>query len=232
MNETGVIFLGNSGVGKSFLANLLLNRQHFLHEFAARSVTYRTNSVHYRLHDRDLRIYDIPRLIEANPDRVHSNRKEIERAFDEQKSNAIIVIYVFGHENGRVRQEDVTVFKVFHQAYPFSWGSLIIVVNGLSRHRPSSYDKDTKEVLTELTGMKVNATCFIDRLVQNDTKYTENRQRFIDAILNTKARRHSKTSDINSTNDNLDELRDELERLRFAMITEGPKYEETIETIQ
>jgi DNA replication protein DnaC len=64
--QFGLIILGNSGVGKSFLANILLGREAFKHEFSARSVTHRTEFQEITFDDRDYAIFNIPGLIEAD----------------------------------------------------------------------------------------------------------------------------------------------------------------------
>jgi DNA replication protein DnaC len=65
-NQFGLIILGNSGVGKSFLANILLDKDVFKHEFSARSVTHRTEFQEIRIEDHRYAIFNIPGLIEAD----------------------------------------------------------------------------------------------------------------------------------------------------------------------
>ena len=65
-NKFGLIILGNSGVGKSFLANILLGREAFKHEFSARSVTHRTEYQEVTIDENDYAIFNIPGLIEAD----------------------------------------------------------------------------------------------------------------------------------------------------------------------
>ncbi len=65
-NKLGLIILGNSGVGKSFLANILLGHEAFKHEFSAQSVTHRTEFEEITLDDHDYAIFNIPGLIEAD----------------------------------------------------------------------------------------------------------------------------------------------------------------------
>jgi ABC-type glutathione transport system ATPase component len=64
--EYGLIILGNSGVGKSFLCNVLLGYEAFKHEFSARSVTHKTEFKEVTLNDDVYAIFNIPGLIEAD----------------------------------------------------------------------------------------------------------------------------------------------------------------------
>jgi DNA replication protein DnaC len=65
-NQFGLIILGNSGVGKSFLANILLDKDIFKHEFSARSVTHRTEFQEITIGDHRYAIFNVPGLIEAD----------------------------------------------------------------------------------------------------------------------------------------------------------------------
>jgi ABC-type lipoprotein export system ATPase subunit len=65
-NQSGVIILGNSGVGKSFLANILLGTDTFKHGFAARAVTDLTEYKEITFGNHRYAIFNIPGLIEAD----------------------------------------------------------------------------------------------------------------------------------------------------------------------
>ena len=111
-NQFGLIILGNSGVGKSFLANILLGREAFKHEFAARSVTHLTEYQEITVDDRDFAIFNIPGLIEADQvikneetsysmylflflfqNRVDMNKSEIDCAFAVRPNSLIICLW-------------------------------------------------------------------------------------------------------------------------------------------
>ncbi len=65
-HKFGLIILGNSGVGKSFLANILLDKDVFKHEFSPRSVTHRTEFQEITIENHHYAIFNIPGLIEAD----------------------------------------------------------------------------------------------------------------------------------------------------------------------
>jgi len=225
----GLIILGNSGVGKGFLANIIVNKPHFKHEFSARSVTHRTESIMYMLDDKYYIIYNIPGLIEGDEERIALNKQEINRAFEEQKENPLIIIYVFGHQNGRIRNEDITTFRTINNSYPFYSNSLITIVNGLLPDRPNTYNQDTQTTLIDLLGMIPGEICFIDQLNSNDSNYDKVRQQLINAILNVHPRIHSKVNDINLViTQDVSKLKQDLNMIFNKMNIEQQEHKDTM----
>jgi hypothetical protein len=223
----GLIIVGNSGVGKSFLANIILGKQYFKHDFSARSVTHRTESITCMLGDQHYRIYNIPGMIEGDEERIALNRREISRAFEEQKEHSLVVIYVFGHQNGRIRNEDIVTFRAIHNAYTFSPDSLITIVNGLPSDRPNTYNEDTQATLIDLLGMKPGQICFIDRLKSAGTQQGV-RTYLIDTILNVRPRIHIKTNNINLMTDDVLQLQADIDMMRIQMDNEQYEHEDII----
>ncbi|CAF3728753.1 unnamed protein product [Rotaria sordida] len=228
----GLIIIGNSGVGKSFLANIILGKHHFKHDFSARSVTHRTESTTCILGDKHYRIYNIPGLIEGDEERIALNRREISRAFEEQKEHPLVVIYVFGHQNGRIRNEDIVTFQAIHKAYTLSPDSLIIIVNGLPPDRPNTYNKKTRAALIDLLGMKLDQICYIDHLNSVDIHREDVRKYLIDTILNVHPRIHIKTNNINLMSDDIFELKDDLDILKIQIDNERYEHEDVIESME
>jgi hypothetical protein len=228
----GLIILGNSGVGKSFLANLIINKPHFKHDFSARSITHRTESVMYMLSGRYYQIYNILGLIEGDQERIALNKQEINRAFDEQQQNLVIVTYVFGHQNGRIRNEDITTFQAIHHDYPFTFDSLITIINGLPSNRPNTYNEDTRATLIQLLGMIPGQICFIDQLELTDSYHLTVRQQLIDAILNARPRIHSKVGNQNLSTEDISKLKADLHMIGIKMNIERREYEDTIQDME
>ncbi|CAF0875166.1 unnamed protein product [Didymodactylos carnosus] len=205
----GLIIVGNSGV-----------------------VTHRTESITCILGDRHFRIYNIPGLIEGDEERIVLNRREINRAFEEEKDNSLVVIYVFGHQNGRIRNEDIVTFRAIHNAYTFCSDSLITIVNGLPPDRPKIYNEDTQATLIDLLGMKPGQICFIDRLSSDDTHHVEVRKYLIDTILNVRPRAHTKTSNISLMTDDALQLKADLDVIRHQVDNERHEHEDVIESMK
>ncbi|CAF3199107.1 unnamed protein product [Rotaria sp. Silwood2] len=224
----GLIIVGNSGVGKSFLANIILGKQYFKHDFSARSVTHRTESITCILGDKHYRIYNIPGLIEGDEERISLNRHEISRAFEEQKEHSLVVIYVFGHQNGRIRNEDVVTFQAIHNAYTFNPDSLITIVNALPSDRPNTYNENTQATLIDLLGMKPGHICFIDRLKLGSIQEERTRTYLIDTILNVHPRIHIKNNDISLMADNVLKLQADLDMMQIKLYTEQYEHEDVI----
>ena len=228
-NICGLILIGNSGVGKSFLANLIIDKPHFKHDFSARSITHRTESVIHMLGGRYYQIYNIPGLMEGDQQHIDLNRQEINRAFTEQQKNLVIVIYVFGHQNGRIRHEDITTFQTIHRDYPFHSDSLITIINGLPPDRSNKYNEDTRTILIELLGVTPGQICFVDQLESMDSSYQfPARQQLIDAILNAHPRIHSKMNHQNSPIEDISTLKADLHAITTQINTDRQEHEERI----
>ena len=173
--QYGFIILGNSGVGKSFLANILLGREAFQHEFSSSSVTHVTESQEIIVGNLPLTIFNIPGLVEAEQERIDLNKREIDKAFAQRPNS--IVMYVFGQQNGRIRDEDVVAFNAINAAYPFRSKSLVIVVNGLPKKRPANYEGTTLVLLQQLlpdVDVNKHNLCFLDQINNEDPKEKQN----------------------------------------------------------
>jgi predicted GTPase len=171
VDQCGLIILGNSGVGKSFLANTLVGREAFAHKFSSRSVTHITESEEIHLGDLPLTIFNIPGLIEADQERINLNKKEIDKAFALRPIS--IVMFVFGQQGGRICDEDIVAFNAINAAYPFHPESLMLVVNGLPKNRPSNYEGLALVLLQNLLkGINVtnNKLCFLDHIDGDNPK--------------------------------------------------------------
>ena len=174
-DQNGLIVLGNSGAGKSFLANMLVGHDTFTHAFSSSSVTQETEYVEVRIGDLLLAIFNIPGLIEAEQERIDLNKIEIDKAFRERPDS--VVIFVFGHQNGRIRDEDVVAFSAINAAYPFQPESLMLVVNTLPKQRPKDYEGATLVLLQKLLkNTKVNSSnvCFLDAIDPNSMQEKQN----------------------------------------------------------
>jgi len=167
-DQYGLIILGNAGVGKSFLANILVGHEAFVHGFSSKAVTSTTEYVEIQLGGFYLAIFNIPGLIEAEQEHIDLNKIEIDKAFQERPNS--IVMFVFGHQNGRIRDEDVVAFNAINAAYPFRPESLVMVVNGLPLSRPNDYEGTTLVLLQKLlvnTHVNSSNVCFLNQINAN-----------------------------------------------------------------
>ena len=63
-SQKGIIILGNTGVGKSFIGNILLGKDEFAYELSAAAVTTKTESKDIQFEGETYSIFNIPGLIE------------------------------------------------------------------------------------------------------------------------------------------------------------------------
>src|SRR5689334_8190203 len=114
--QYGLIIVGNSGVGKSFLANTILGEEFFEHKLDPSAVTTSTEFKSVALQDgSELAIFNIPGLIENKQEAIERNKVEIDKAFVARPVS--IILYVFGNSGGRIRDEDVIAFQALDSAY-------------------------------------------------------------------------------------------------------------------
>ncbi len=130
---TGILVLGNTGTGKSFLANILLGRNHFVHEESVTSVTTTTDFTTWQ---ESFHIFDIPGMVESDERNIERNKKEIERAF-QICPNSRIMFVCTGAVGGRLRSQDVVAYKVLSRAYQFNPRSVVFVINKLAKKTAS-----------------------------------------------------------------------------------------------
>ncbi|CAF1434208.1 unnamed protein product [Didymodactylos carnosus] len=211
-SKCGLLLLGNTGVGKSFLANILLDREAFVHESTSNSVTHFTELEECHVGHTSYAIFNIPGLIEADQARVDMNKAEIYKAFQLRPTS--IVAFIFGSDaNLRLRDEDIITFKATNEAYRFQSESLLFIINGLPGNRPQQYEGETIVKLEELLQMKHIRTCFLNRINREDKNdKIELRLKLVDAIFRCTPRIHERHSDIKLNVDVMKELQTESEK--------------------
>jgi predicted GTPase len=74
MNEFGIIVLGNSGAGKSYLCNILIGHDNFEHNFQPGAVTTETEVCDITDGSKRMKIFNIPGLVESKQERINRNK--------------------------------------------------------------------------------------------------------------------------------------------------------------
>ena len=136
--EFGLLVLGNVGVGKSYICNLMIGHEKFKSEFRREAVTTSVESHHIDTGSSDLVIYNMPGLIATDQEGIDRNKREIIKAFEQCPVS--VVIFVWTHVDGRPQPNDVIAFKALQEAFRFSSRSLIFLVNNGLCKRPSTYE--------------------------------------------------------------------------------------------
>jgi len=124
--KIGIQILGNSRVGKSFIANLLADTD-FKSERSASSVTTKTESREFNTPRGPLVVFNVPGLIEVDKECIERNKNEVRQAFL-QCPNSIIA-FVFKDNNGSVSAQDVAAFKAVDNSFAILEESLVFVIN-------------------------------------------------------------------------------------------------------
>lgn len=225
--KCGVIILGNSGVGKSFLANVLLDQDRFPHKFSPESVTTETEQADTSFGGQVFTIFNIPGLIEAEQDKIDRNKREIERAFG-QKLNSLI-LFVFGEQGGRIRDEDIVTFQAIHKAYQFKMDSLLLIVNNLTTDRQNDYEGETITYLKQKVAIHFEHICFLDEInKKNLAERQDLRKKLLDKMVHLKPHMHIKIQDIELQLSMIAELKKDIQELHKDFEGQRQKYRDQI----
>jgi GTP-binding protein EngB required for normal cell division len=128
--DLAIITIGNSGVGKSFLTNILIGEEVFHHKYSPGSITRKLEYVITNLNGYYATVYNLPGLIEASKENIELNKKEIEKAFLGKSKQ--IILYIFGvGDGGRLRHEDYVTYLAMYNAYEFYHYTLIFIINNI-----------------------------------------------------------------------------------------------------
>ncbi|CAF0969674.1 unnamed protein product [Adineta ricciae] len=196
-SQIGIILLGNTGAGKSFLGNILLGRDAFKNECNPNSVTHETEFETFVNDDESYAVFNIPGLIEGDQTAIDRNKREIYKAF-EQRPNSVVVFIFVGGSSGRMRDEDLVAFNALHQAFKFKPQSLVLIVNDLPPRRSENYEATVTVSLERLLKISNLKVCFLDRIDnKNHDECNRVRTKLIEFIIGRSTPElHKKEGDI------------------------------------
>ncbi|CAF4654371.1 unnamed protein product, partial [Rotaria socialis] len=146
--EFGLIILGNSGSGKSYICNMIIGYERFETDHRREAVTTTVESHRINAGPSDLLIYNVPGLIESHQEEIDRNKREIVKAFEQSPMS--VVIFLWTPVNGRPQPDDIIAFKALKEAYKFPSKSLIFVLNNIPSQRPPTYEARFFALLTKM----------------------------------------------------------------------------------
>eukprot|EP01113_Clastostelium_recurvatum_P022871 TRINITY_DN27385_c0_g1_i1.p1 TRINITY_DN27385_c0_g1~~TRINITY_DN27385_c0_g1_i1.p1 ORF type:complete len:298 (-),score=98.48 TRINITY_DN27385_c0_g1_i1:102-920(-) len=171
--NVGLIVVGNSGVGKTWIVNIVIGEELFEHRYDCSAVTKETEFVEKQVTFKNGEkvaavIFNIPGLIENDQEAIERNKTEIQKAFVLCPTS--VIVFVTSTAGGRIRDEDVVAFKALNEAYQLKKESLCVVVNQLKKKRPPNYEGETTLCLENLFGIAPLRVAFINETEEDDAK--------------------------------------------------------------
>jgi len=127
MAERSIIIIGNTGVGKSFVVNCLLDDEVFASEERSIAVTSKLEFRKILIEDVTYKIYNIPGLLEDDEEKVKNNKKAIMASLDNKEE--VYVFYMLTVEGGRLRSNDLDAYRAFSKAYEVKTTAFAFLVN-------------------------------------------------------------------------------------------------------
>jgi hypothetical protein len=146
--------------------------------------------------------------------RVDINKREIDHAFA-QRPNSLI-IYVFGQQYGRVRDEDAVAFNAINKAYPLNTESLLIVFNGLPSSRPKNYEGEVMLMLQDIIQVPIseNRVCFLNHINRERIEEQQAlRNQLLSSIIDLSPTKHIKVQDIRLQVDEVTMLKNQIKEM-------------------
>lgn len=225
--DCGLIILGNSGVGKSFLANILLGEEKFVHKFSPGSVTTETKHADTVFGGYTFAVFDIPGLIEAEQDKIDRNKREIDRAFAQQPNS--LILFVLGEQGGRIRDEDIVAFQAINKAYTFKTESLVLIVNNLPKDRDDDYEGATITYLKEKIKLSFTHIAFVDRInKKNRVEHDDLRKKILNQIKDLTPNLHRKEDEIEVKASMVAELKRAIKEMNDQFEAQRQQYRDEI----
>jgi len=212
--EYGLIILGNSGAGKSYICNMLIGYERFETDFRREAVT---TTVEYHRIDTgscDLLIYNIPGLIASHQEAIDRNKREIRKAFEQ--SPISVVMFVWTQVNGQPQPDDIIAFKALKEAYKFPSNSFMFVLNNIPSKRPATYEGRffalLKKMLNPIPISLEDMFCLDPMNSEDDEKFSASRNRLINFIAEHHEKEQKLQADIIVRSNELRMLREAVKK--------------------
>jgi hypothetical protein len=130
-NVVKVLFLGNSGSGKSFLCNALIGSDTFLHRGQATRVTSDNTFVAVVIGGTAYVVCNIPGLMEADPDNISRNKAAVEAAIGFLPGGLTVTIFVMSTTGGRVANQDFQAIEAVLNYVDVDLAATAVLINGV-----------------------------------------------------------------------------------------------------
>jgi len=119
--------IGNTGVGKSMLLNCLIGEEKFDSKWSPGSVTRDTTTRTITLDNVQIKVWNLPGILEGDPTKLQENVKLLKEALESKEKS--MVMFVLTLEGGRIGYDDTAAYNSLHRAYQFPEKSMCLLIN-------------------------------------------------------------------------------------------------------
>jgi GTPase SAR1 family protein len=228
LGDFAVVFIGNSGVGKTFLLTRLSKTVSFIHRPSAFSVTKEFEYVSIPLNDNlKVSLINIPGLLEVQKQNIERNKRELKRGltgFLQYK-----LMFVFGTVGGRIQEKDLVAYKLFLDAYDLTVEQVPIIVNNVPENIDVEYQAEVMTILLEF--VRVQPTVYLIKH-NDDDMYIFNMLSEAFYKLNWQVVTEAHELNLNSESEAILMLLDQVRSLQVLIASLKLDYETRISTLE
>jgi fluoride ion exporter CrcB/FEX len=209
-----IVITGNPGSGKSFLGNLLLQKESFVHRISPRAVTTVEECMEMELFPNQRSfVWNLQGMLEPNARNINRNRLALDKAIRSQPEQ--LFLYVVRPRSGcRLSWEDVAFFQQLWLSYNLCYESTLVLFNAGSEKK-KAWQAEILGLFCHLLLLDPSKLkhVFVDVLNNNDPgAKKDNRSRILQQIRLCEPSYHAKTGEIQLEAEVMDLYRTQIEQ--------------------
>jgi GTPase Era involved in 16S rRNA processing len=137
--KLSLVLVGNIGAGKSFIGNLLVNRESFNSKTCSTSVTSEAQAEPVG-DNSNILVIDLPGFDDPSPDTLKKIKQQIKKGIETKSSSQLLLcVLSVGGSGGRVRPSDQDTCNLVKDSFGFGVDQTIVIVNQVRERELESF---------------------------------------------------------------------------------------------